>query len=75
MLQSDRSTAMSQVIGFELARRQAAGLGCGFSAQAMRTLVAHTGAGGPAWAIGAHRETDKARGAKAFPFRIAAAVS
>ena len=75
MLQSDRITTPPQAIGFELARRQAAVLRCGFSAQAMRELVSHSGAGGPAWAIGAHRETDKARGGKGFPFRIAAAVS
>lgn len=47
-------------------------LRCGFSAGAMRRLAVSAG---PAWAINAHRETDKARGATAFPFRIAAAVA
>ncbi|CUK19333.1 Uncharacterised protein [Achromobacter sp. 2789STDY5608615] len=50
-------------------------LHCGFSAGAMRQLVQSTRGAGPAWAISAHRETDKARGAKAFPFRIAATAS
>ena len=43
MLQSDRITTPPQAIGFELARRQAAVLRCGFSAQAMRELVSHSG--------------------------------
>ncbi|WP_448684806.1 hypothetical protein [Achromobacter xylosoxidans] len=41
----------------------------------MRQLVLSAGGAGPAWAISAHRETDRARGAKAFPFRIAATLS
>ncbi|KRC76642.1 hypothetical protein D3C87_739530 [compost metagenome] len=72
MLQSDRNSTSSHAIGVELARRQALTLRCGFSAGSMRQLMSHAGGVGPAWAIGAHRETDKARGAKAFPFRIAA---
>lgn len=74
MLQSDRNSTSSHAIGVELARRQALTLQCGFSAGSMRQLILHTGGVGPAWAISAHRETDKARGAKAFPFRIAAAA-
>lgn len=38
----------------------------------MRQLMSLTGGAGTAWAINAHRETDKARGVRAFPFRIAA---
>lgn len=72
MLQSDRISTTPQAVGLELARRQATTLHCGFSAGAMRQLGI---ASGQAWAISAHRETDKARGAKAFPFRIAAAVA
>ncbi|WP_175194615.1 hypothetical protein [Achromobacter deleyi] len=72
MLQSDRISTTPHAGGMELARRQATTLHCGFSAGAMRQLAVSAG---PAWAISAHRETDKARGAKAFPFRIAAAVA
>lgn len=75
MLQSDRISTTPHAVGLELARRQAMTLHCGFSAGAMRQLVQSTRGAGPAWAINAHRETDKARGAKAFPFRIAAAAS
>lgn len=75
MLQSDRISTTPQAVALELARRQATTLRCGFSAGAMRQLVLLAGGAGPAWAINAHRETDKARGAKAFPFRIAATVS
>jgi hypothetical protein len=75
MLQSDRISTTPHAIGVELARRQALTLRCGFSAGSMRQLMSHTGWAGPAWAIGAHREADKARSAKTFPFRIAAAVS
>lgn len=75
MLQSDRISTTPQAVALELARRQATTLRCGFSAGAMRQLVLSAGGAGPAWAINAHRETDKARGAKAFPFRIAAAVA
>ncbi|WP_238531946.1 hypothetical protein [Achromobacter arsenitoxydans] len=50
-------------------------LRCGFSGRLTRQLLSHTGSVGPAWAISAHRETDKARGAKAFPFRIAASAA
>ncbi len=72
MLQSDRIFTTPQAVGVELARRQALALRCGFSAGSMRQLVSHTGRAGPALSIRAHRETDKVRGAKAFPFRIAA---
>ena len=75
MLQTDRNSTTSHAIGIELARRQAMTLRCGFSGVLTRQLMAQAGGAGPAWAINAHRETDKARGAKAFPFRIAAAVS
>ncbi|WP_088139445.1 hypothetical protein [Achromobacter xylosoxidans] len=75
MLQSDRISTTPHAVGVELARRQASALRCGFSAGSMRQLVSHTGGAGPAWSIGAHRETDKARGAKAFPFRIAAVAA
>lgn len=74
MLLSDRNSTTPHAIGIELARRQASTLRCGFSAAWMRELMSHTGGVGPAWAISAHRETGKARGAKAFPFRIAAAA-
>ncbi|CAB3938027.1 hypothetical protein [Achromobacter insolitus] len=73
MLQSDRISTTPQAV-VELARRQALALRCGFSAGSMRQLVLHTGGSGPAWSISAHRETDKVRGAKAFPFRIATAA-
>ncbi|MFF7397207.1 hypothetical protein ACFZAI_12210 [Achromobacter sp. NPDC008082] len=72
MLQSDRSFTTPHAVGVELARRQALALQCGFSAGAMRQLMSLTGGAGSAWAINAHRETDKARGVRAFPFRIAA---
>jgi len=72
MLQSDRISTTSHAVGVELARRQAVALRCGFSAGSMRQLMSLTGGTGTAWSIGAHRETDRARGAKAFPFRIAA---
>lgn len=72
MLHSDRSFTTPHAVGVELARRQALALQCGFSASAMRQLAAVAGGAGPAWAINAHRETDKARGVRAFPFRIAA---
>ncbi|CAB3690076.1 hypothetical protein LMG26696_04863 [Achromobacter pulmonis] len=74
MLQSDRISTTPHAVGFELARRQAVALRCGFSAGAMRRLIPAGGAG-QAWAINAHRETGKVRGAKAFPFRIAATAS
>ncbi len=74
MLQTDRNSTTSHAIGIELARRQAMTLRCGFSGLLTRQLMAQAGGAGPAWAINAHRETDKARGAKAFPFRIAAAA-
>ncbi|MBC9905328.1 hypothetical protein IAG32_13970 [Achromobacter xylosoxidans] len=75
MLQSDRIFTTPHAVGVELARRQARALRCGFSAGSMRQLVSHTGGTGPAWSIGAHRETDRAKGAKAFPFRIAAVAA
>ena len=75
MLQSDRNSTTPHAIGIELARRQALTLRCGFSGRLTRQLLSHTGSVGPAWAISAHRETDKARGAKAFPFRIAASAA
>ncbi|WP_336731689.1 hypothetical protein [Achromobacter ruhlandii] len=50
-------------------------LRCGFSASTMRQLVQAAGSAGQAWAINAHRETDKVRSAKAFPFRIAATAT
>ena len=75
MLQSDRISTTPHAVGVELARRQALALRCGFSAGSMRQLLSQTGGTGPAWSIGAHRETDRARGAKAFPFRIGAAVA
>jgi len=75
MLLTDRNTTTSHAIGIELARRQALTLRCGFSGVLTRQLMAQAGRVGPAWAIGAHRETDKARGAKAFPFRIAATAA
>ncbi|CAB5516563.1 hypothetical protein LMG26857_05640 [Achromobacter anxifer] len=74
MLQSDRISTTPLAVGVELARRQALALRCGFSAGSMRQLMTQTGGAGPAWSISAHRETDKVRGAKAFPFRIAAAA-
>lgn len=72
MLQSDRSFTTPHAVGVELARRQASALQCGFSASAMRQLMSSTDGAGPAWAINAQRETGKARGGHAFPFRIAA---
>lgn len=75
MLQSDRISTTPHAVGVELARRQALALRCGFSAGSMRHLISLTGGTGPAWSIGAHRETDRARGAKAFPFRIAAVAA
>lgn len=75
MLQSDRISTTPHAVGFELARRQAMTLRCGFSASAMRQLVQAAGSAGQAWAINAHRETDKVRSAKAFPFRIAATAT
>ncbi|SEJ96327.1 MULTISPECIES: hypothetical protein [unclassified Achromobacter] len=75
MLLTDRNTTTSHAIGIELARRQALTLRCGFSGVLTRQLMSQAGRVGPAWAIGAHRETDKARGAKAFPFRIAATAA
>jgi len=75
MLQSDRISTTPHAVGVELARRQASALRCGFSAGSMRELMSHTGGSGAAWSIGAHRETDRARGAKAFPFRIAAVAA
>lgn len=74
MLQTDRNSTTSHAIGIELARRQAMTLRCGFSGVLARELMSHVRIVGPAWAINAQRETDKARGAKAFPFRIAAAA-
>lgn len=75
MLQSDRISTTPQAVGVELARRQALALRCGFSAGSMRRLLSQTGGPGPAWSIGAHREADRARGARAFPFRIAAVAA
>lgn len=75
MLQSDRNSNTSHAIGIELARRQALTLRCGFSGGLARQLMAHAGQTGPAWAISAHREADKARGSRAFPFRIAASAA
>ena len=74
MLQSDRITTPPQAIGFELARRQAAVLGCGFSAQAMRELVSHTGRAGRHGPLAPTVKRTR-RVAPGFPFRIAAAVS
>lgn len=75
MLQSDRISTTPHAIGIELARRQALVLRCGFSVRSMRSLTSQVGGAGPAWSIGAHREADRARGAKAFPFRIGAAIA
>ncbi|MGY6271056.1 hypothetical protein ACXIUT_15295 [Achromobacter denitrificans] len=75
MLQSDRISTTPHAVGIELARRQALALRCGFSAHSMRLLLSQAGRAGPAWSIGAQRETGRARGAKAFPFRIAAAAA
>ena len=74
MLHSDRSFTTPHAVGVELARRQALALQCGFSADAMRRLLLPGGSAAPAWAINAHRETDRVRGAGAFPFRIGAAA-
>ena len=75
MLHPERNSTMPHAVGVELARRQAATLGCGFSAAVTRRVVQNIQGAGAAWAISAHRETGKARGARAFPFRIAAMAS
>lgn len=75
MLQTVRMLTTPHAVGVELARRQALALHCGFSAGSMRQLILLTGRAGPAWAIGAQRESDKVRGTGAFPFRIAATAA
>lgn len=75
MTHTDKISPAFPAGGIELARRQAQALNCGFSPAAMRALGANMGVAGPSWAIGTQRETGKARGAGAFPFRIGAAAS
>lgn len=71
----DKNSPAFPTGGMELARRQAQALHCGFSPVTMRGLGVTLGAAGLSWAIATHRETGRARGAGAFPFRIGGVAS